>query len=372
MTRPLLVLLVATCCAAAWPRAAAAAEVAEDGEVFIDPMDVSGGFLSPLTPLSPRPQTQLHIVPVEFLLLNTNIPFVTDEHFLQYQIRAGGSVAFARRFEIGAELVPLHVLSGRYRVSFGPVDEQQDDSDVSFGNISAHFLGNILARHGEQPTYLSAAFRLTIPTASDVGLDLDGDGDADWEARVDAWILEPQLLFGITLGGKVTLSTRQGLAIFIAPGERQDDPLDNPPPFHGDNQVHWAMNLSAGVAPIKHLSIVADFTALFCMNEVRFWDPEERGDGVHPSTHPIFLYLGLGAKVYPIPALAIEAGFRFGLTDETQYTVGLFSFALKVSYEWDVSIGGVTVIKESTGGTGKPSKGKADGKPASAEGKDAT
>ena len=143
MTRPLLVLLVATCCAAAWPRAAAAAEVAEDGEVFIDPMDVSGGFLSPLTPLSPRPQTQLHIVPVEFLLLNTNIPFVTDEHFLQYQIRAGGSVAFARRFEIGAELVPLHVLSGRYRVSFGPVDEQQDDSKK--GPVEA--LGE-LARHG--------------------------------------------------------------------------------------------------------------------------------------------------------------------------------------------------------------------------------
>jgi hypothetical protein len=75
-------------------------------------------------------------------------------------------------------------------------------------------------------------------------------------------------------------------------------------------------------------------------------------DFMHPRAHPIFAYMGLGLKVYPVPPLSIEAGFRFGLTDEAQYTVGLFSTALMVSYEFDVSLGGVTVIKESKKSTG--------------------
>jgi len=357
MRRALPVVLIVVACAVLWTRPAAAAEVTPGGEVFIDPMDVSGGFMAPLTPLSPRPQTQVHVVPVEFLLLQMNIPNVSDEHFLQYQIRAGGSVALARRFEIGVELLPLHVISGRFRELI--TDDELHDTDVNFGNVSAHLLGNIVAHHGTYPQYFSAAFRLTAPTAGDINLHYDvGPFTLQYEALMDSWVLEPQLLYGITLGNIVTLSTRQGLAIFIVPGTRTDDP------FRGDNQVHWAMQFSAGVAPIQQLALVADFSAMFCMNEVHYWDPESTSGG-HDRTHPIFAFLGLGVKVFPIPALGIEAGFRFGLTDEAQYTVGLFSFALKVSYEWDVSIGGVTVIKDSTAaGSGEKSK--------TAEGEDAS
>ncbi len=366
MRGSLLAVALAASCLALWPRGVLAAEVAADGEVFIDPMDVSGGFMAPLAPLSARPQTQVHVVPVEFLLLQMDIPNVSDEHFLQYQIRAGGSVAFARRFEIGVELLPLHVIAGRFyeRIS----DEEVRDTDVNFGNFSAHFLGNIVAHHGTYPQYFSAAFRLTAPTAGDINLDYDiGPFTLDYEALMDSWVLEPQLLYGITLGSLVTLSTRQGLAIFIVPGTRNDDP------FRGDNQIHWAMQFSAGVAPIKQLAIVADFSAMFCMNEVRYWDPESTSGG-HDSTHPIFAFLGLGVKVFPIPALGIEAGFRFGLTDEARYTVGLFSFALKVSYEWDVSIGGVTVIKDSTAGApaAKSTADEKGQKAKTAEGEDAS
>jgi hypothetical protein len=333
--------LVMLALAALCPRDVDAAEVNPGGEVFIDPMDVSGGFLSPLSPLSARPQTEIFLVPAEFHLLQANIPLVEDEHFLHYQMRLGGRVAFARRFELGLEVLPLHVLAARVTLDMGPFGtETYDDTDVNFGNFSAHFLGNIV-KVPEFPLYFSGALRVTFPTASDVDLDWDGDDSRDWEALVDSWIFEPQLLFGITLADRVTLSTRQGLAIFVTPGGRYDDP------FRGDDQVHWAMNFALGYTPIQYLSLVADFSAMFCMNEVHYWDPES-GAGEHDHTHPIFVYLGLGAKVYPIPPLAIEAGFRFGLTDEAQYTTGLFSFALKISYEWDVSIGGVTVIKEGS------------------------
>lgn len=334
------------------PAVAHAAEVTPGGEVFIDPMNISGGFLSPLSPLSPRPQTQVWGVPMEFHLLQLDMPLWRDEHYLQYQVRVGGSVAFAKRFELGAEILPVHVLSGQGRIDWGPGGEEfYEDGDVNFGNFAAHFLGNIVALHGSLPLYFSAAFRTTFPTAGDVQLNYYDDRNPEWEALVDSWIFEPQLLFGITLANMVTLSTRQGIAIFVVPGNRGDDP------FRGSDQVHWAMNVSAGVAPIRqYFSLVADFTAMFCMNEVRYWDPEVTA-GYHDHTHPIFVYLGLGGKVYPIPGLTIGAGFRFGLTDEAQYTTGLFSFALEVSYEWDVSIGGVTVIKESTTPTAAPAGG---------------
>jgi hypothetical protein len=339
------------CLAGAWGAPARAAELAPGGEVFIDPMDVSGGFLSPLSPISARPQTEVFLVPAEFLLLQMDLDGPTDEHFLQYQIRAGGKVAFARRFELGVELLPLHVIAGRFYEPF--TDRQFHDSDVNFGNFAAHFTGNFVALHGQTPLYFSGAFRVTFPTAGDIRLNYDyGPFTFTYEYLTDSWIFEPQLLFGISLADMVTLSTRQGLVAFVVPGTRYDDP------YRGRDQVHWLMNYSVGVAPIKQwFSLVADFTAMFCMNEVRYWDPESPA-GEHTHTHPIFAYLGFGAKVYPVPSLAIEAGFRFGLTDEAQYSVGLFSFALKVSYEWDVSLGGVTVIKE---GTASGSAGGGDG-----------
>lgn len=332
-------------CAALLPRPGQAAEVNPGGEVFIDPVDVSGGFMSSLTPLSPRPQTQIHVVPVEFLLLQMDVPGLRDEHFLVYQLRAGGSIAFARRFELGVDFIALHVTGGRYVESI--TDVKRDDSDVNLGNLAIHFLGNILARHGAYPQYLSGAFRLTFPTAGDLELNF-GPGQ-DFDGHMDSWIMEPQFIYGITIANMVTLSTRQGLAIFIVPGDDTDNP------FRDENQVHWAMNFAVGVAPNRWFSLVADFSAWFCLNEVEYWDPEEWR--FHDNTHPIFLYLGLGGKVYPIPALSLEAAFRFGLTDETQYTNGLMQFAFKVSYEWDVAIGGVTVIKESTS-TGGGSDGK--------------
>ena len=331
---------LACCLALAWP--VLASEVTPDGEVFIDPLDLSGGFMSPLSALSPRPQTQLYVIPAEFFSMKADQPFVRDETYLQYQIRLGGSIAFFKRFEMGLELVPLHVAHASLEdVVFG---DRYKDSDANFGQFAFHFLGNILQRHGDFPEYLSAAFRLTFPTAGDINLDLDDTGGADFTAESDSWILEPMLIYGITLGNMVTLSTRQGLAIIVV-DESNDWPFDE------DDQVHWAMNFAAGVAPLRWFSLLADFTAMFCMNEADFVGLEHSW-GLDPDhhAHPTFMYAGFGAKFYPVPEATIEAGFRFGLTDEARETVGAFSFSLKVSYEFGCSVGGVTIIKEDAGG----------------------
>ncbi len=341
MTRAAMFLGLLSCCTAlAWP--ARASEVPTGGEVFIDSLDISGGFMSPLSALSPRPQTQLHVIPMEFLSLDADLPFVRHETFLQYQIRIGGSIAFFKRFELGLELVPLHVAHARVEETF--TGSEYSDSDANFGQFAFHFLGNIVAVHGQFPQYFSGAFRLTFPTAGDINLNLDDNGGPEFQAESDSWIMEPQLIYGITLGNMVTLSTRQGLAIVVV-----DE--SNDWPFAEDDQVHWAMNFAAGVAPLKWFSLLADFTAMFCMNEVEYQGIEHSwGTAPGHHGHPKFVYVGFGGKFYPVPEATIEAGFRFALTDEARETVGAFSFSLEVSYEFGFSVGGVTIIKEGAGG----------------------
>jgi hypothetical protein len=196
--------------------------------------------------------------------------------------------------------------------------------------------------HGATPLYLSAAARVTFPTGGDVVMDLDGERDPGGEelvAKLDSWVIEPQLLFGITLADMVTLSTRQGLAIFVV-GDTEHYP------FLGDDQIHWYMNFAMGIAPIREwFSVVLDFTALFAMNRVEYDTVEHTWDDAHVK----FLFLGLGAKVYPVDPLSIGVAARFGLNDETRESVGAYSVTLNASWEFDFAIGGITVIKEGQG-----------------------
>lgn len=332
----------------AWILCASPASAGElgPGETFIDPMDVSLGFMSPGSPMSPRPQTELHLTPLEFHIMDVNIPLglwglasIRNETYYQYHLRLGGKIAFFKRFELGAELLPLHATHASIDAEVLGSTTVYDDTDVNFGNFALHFMGNILSRHGELPLYLSAALRVTFPTAGDLVLDLNGDagpGGEEIEAKLDNWILEPQLIFGITIADMVTLSTRQGLAMIIVGDTRRY-------PFQGDDQIHWYMNFAVGVAPIRQwFSVVLDFTGMFCMNPVDYTTIQRDWDRGHPR----FLMLGVGAKAYPLDPLTIELAARFGLNEETRQSLSAYAVTLNVSWEFDFSIGGVTVIKE--------------------------
>ncbi len=345
-------IVIAALLAVASGMAAAPANAGELGpdEVFIDPLGSSGGLMSSLVPMSPRPQTELHLVPLEFMIMDVNIPgglwfaSIQREKMYQYQLRVGGKIAFFKRFELGADLMPLHVTYASVSTRPGGGDwETYEDTDANFGNFALHFMGNILSRHGALPLYLSAALRVTFPTGGDVILDLDGDrdpGNEEIQAKLDSWIVEPQLLFGVTIANMVTLSTRQGLAMVLVGDGRQY-------PFLGSDQIHWYMNFAVGVAPIrKWFSVLLDFTGMFSMNEVDYTTLERTWDRAHIK----YLTLGVGAKVYPLDPLSIEIGARFGLNDETRQSAGAYVITLAASWEFDFGIGGITVIKETKAG----------------------